>query len=159
VLRSGVVALAVAPARLADAVALLLPLLAVLLAVPDALGATVPVISTRCPTYLATSWPLSRYMLGVVLARAPLEEAPAVVDPPTLPELFPDVPVAPLDPADAVISMNSPFTPRSMQPVTVSGLAAVRVDVDAGSCVRAPGVPTPCEPLCTGDCVGACGVA
>jgi len=161
-----VVAPAAAPAltppagRSADAVALLLPLvaLAVLLAPP---GCTVPTISTRCPTYLAKSWPLSRYIAAVALARAPgvLAAPPAEIDPPTLGEEFPDVPVAPVDPADAVDSMNSPLAPRSMQPVSVSGAAAARVDVDAGSCVRAPGAPTPCEPLCTGDCVGVCVVA
>jgi hypothetical protein len=162
--RGDSVAPAVAPAvaapagRSADAVALLpgADALAVLLAPP---GWTLPTTSTRCPTYLAKSWPLSRYIAALALARAPGCAPPAEIDPPTLGEEFPDVPVAPVAPADAVDSMNSPLVPRSIQPVSVSGAAPVRVDVDAGSCVRAPGAPTPCEPLCTGDCVGVCVVA
>jgi hypothetical protein len=146
-------ALAPGAGRSTDAVAL--PPLVVALAVLLDPGCTVPTISTRCPAYLAKSCPLSRYIVALALARAPGCALPAEIDPPTLGEEFPDPPAV----ADAVDSMNSPLAPRSMQPVSVSGAAAARVDVDAGSCVRAPGEPAPCEPLCTGDCVGVCVVA
>jgi len=48
-----------------------------------------------------------------------VDDAPAEVDPATLPEIFPDVPVTPVDPAEAVISMKSPLGPRATQPVSV----------------------------------------
>jgi hypothetical protein len=155
-----------APGRSVAPVAKLVPLLVALAVLPaPAADGTMPVISRRCPTNLLKSCPANLYILALADARAPdcapLDGAPAEVDPPTLPEIFPDVPVAPPGAADAVINMNSPFAARSMHPVSVTcfACAALRVDVVAGSGVRAPGAPAPCAPLCTGDCVGVCGVA
>ena len=45
---------------------------------------------------------------------------PAVVDPPTLPERFPEVPAAPGVPADAVVKMKSEPLPV-MHPIIVMG--------------------------------------
>jgi hypothetical protein len=91
------------------------------------------------------------------------------VDPPTLPERFPEVPAAPGVAADALVKMKSDPLPRSMQPTIVIGVLSAPVVVcvpgrDVVS-VRAPAVDDPgcCAlgdpgfslPLCTGDWVGA----